>query len=294
MEGLATASSVRPSVRVLGIIVLVSILGGCGIGSVGIVSAADEDSESAVTVQPTKLDVLTPAGAVSGEVALPVGIQVDVRRSARVERLEYSLRGADGPFHPATPLAGYPNEIVAGQRITGSELASRGEEPLNFVWNASRDLAERQDSVLDSIAFPITAAAVIRIVLRDETTGSDITSTTKEFVLDERLVDTVAGGGVGDGRNPGAVSLLAPAGIASDARGRLILCDTGNHRLRRVDFDPDGAPRQVQTIVGNGFRGIETGLRPARATGASFPNSAAVDAVGGVFFSEVESSKTLS
>jgi sugar lactone lactonase YvrE len=272
----------------LGLAAGLAIGGSCGLGSVGIVSSASDGGGSTVTVQPTTLDVATPGESVSGEVALSLDLQVDPRRKVRVERIEYSLRGSGGPFHRATPLAGFPNEVDAGQELAGSELAERGGDPLRFVWNAAHDLVERQDSAIDRIAFPITAAAVVRVELLDLSTGTQVTAQTGEFVLDERLVRTLAGGGVGDGMDPGQVCLHAPSALATDPEGRLLIADTRNHRLRRLDFGPIGQPLSVRTLVGNGFLGLESGARPARATGASFPGSVAVDVRGNVYLGEVE------
>ena len=57
--------------------------------------------------------------------------------------------------------------------------------------------------------------------------------------LDTGIVSTVAGNGVagisGDGGPAVSASLNRPAGIAEDAMGRLIIADTYNHRIRRVN-----------------------------------------------------------
>lgn len=269
-----------------GIVLSSLFLGACGLGSVGIVSSATGNGGSTVTVQPTKLEVLAPAETASGAIPFRLGLQLDTRGSVRLGKIEYSLRGPRGPFQAATPVGAFPNEVVTGQRITGNQLARRGGDDLCFVWNASHDLGTQQS--LGRIAFPVTASAMFRVALRDESSGVDIVSTTGEFVLDGRRVSSVAGGGVGDGTKPHEVCLQAPSGIASDGAGRLIIADTKNHRVRRVDFDTSGVPVMVRTIVGNGFRGIEAGLRPARATSASFPVAAAIDARGTVYFNEIE------
>jgi DNA-binding beta-propeller fold protein YncE len=77
-----------------------------------------------------------------------------------------------------------------------------------------------------------------------------------------RIITTVAGTGVagfsGDGGPAAKAQLRQPHSIAFDAEGRLLICDIGNHRIRRVDVErgtietwagtgekkptPDGAP----------------------------------------------------
>src|SRR5262249_26683813 len=54
------------------------------------------------------------------------------------------------------------------------------------------------------------------------------------------VISTVAGTGVpgfsGDGGPAAAAQLRQPHSIAFDAQGRLLICDIGNHRVRRVDL----------------------------------------------------------
>lgn len=55
-----------------------------------------------------------------------------------------------------------------------------------------------------------------------------------------RTISTVAGTGVpgfsGDGGPAAKAQLRQPHSIAFDAEGRLLICDIGNHRIRRVDL----------------------------------------------------------
>ena len=77
----------------------------------------------------------------------------------------------------------------------------------------------------------------------------------------------------GDGGPASRAQLRQPHSIAFDADGRLLICDIGNHRIRRVDLDsgtidtfagtgergptPDGAPRQGTPL--HGPRAIDGG-----------------------------------
>jgi sugar lactone lactonase YvrE len=68
------------------------------------------------------------------------------------------------------------------------------------------------------------------------------------------FISTCAGTGVpgfaGDGGRATRASLRQPHSIAIDPRGRLLICDVGNHRIRRVDLS-SGA---IETCGGSGER----------------------------------------
>jgi sugar lactone lactonase YvrE len=92
-----------------------------------------------------------------------------------------------------------------------------------------------------------------------------------------RIISTVAGTGVpgfsGDGGPATQALLRQPHSISFDAQGRLLICDIGNHRIRRVDLasgtigtwagtgerkpTPDGAPLSGTPL--NGPRAITAG-----------------------------------
>jgi sugar lactone lactonase YvrE len=69
-----------------------------------------------------------------------------------------------------------------------------------------------------------------------------------------RIISTVAGTGVagfsGDGGPAAAAQLRQPHSIAFDQKGRLLICDIGNHRVRRVDL----VTGRIETWLGNGER----------------------------------------
>ena len=69
-----------------------------------------------------------------------------------------------------------------------------------------------------------------------------------------RVVTTVAGTGAagfsGDGGPAAKAELRQPHSIAFDSAGRLLICDIGNHRIRRVDL----ATGRIETWAGTGER----------------------------------------
>jgi hypothetical protein len=68
------------------------------------------------------------------------------------------------------------------------------------------------------------------------------------------VISTLAGTGVagfsGDGGPAARAQLRQPHSIAVDPRGRLLICDIGNHRIRQVDF----ASGMIETYGGTGER----------------------------------------
>jgi DNA-binding beta-propeller fold protein YncE len=69
-----------------------------------------------------------------------------------------------------------------------------------------------------------------------------------------RVISTVAGTGApgfgGDGGPAAKAQLRQPHSIAFDPEGRLLICDIGNHRVRRVDL----AAGTIETWAGTGER----------------------------------------
>ena len=81
------------------------------------------------------------------------------------------------------------------------------------------------------------------------------------------IISTVAGTGIagftGDGRRATEAQLRRPHSIAFGPDGRLLICDIGNHRIRRVDLATD----TIETFAGTG----EVGPTPDGASLAGTP-----------------------
>jgi sugar lactone lactonase YvrE len=106
--------------------------------------------------------------------------------------------------------------------------------------------------------------------------------------LDGSIV-IVAGTGVGgfSGDNGPATSaqLNLPNGIRIDGQGRLLITDTFNHRIRRVD-----ANGVITTIAGTGVAGTSADGLLATLTKLSNPNDVAVDSSGRVLIADTYNS----
>jgi sugar lactone lactonase YvrE len=112
-------------------------------------------------------------------------------------------------------------------------------------------------------------------------------------------ISTVAGNGNtdtfhGDGGPATAASLFFPSSIVVDATGNIFICDTNNHRIRRVD----AATGVISTYAGNGmldasgFSGTFAG-DGGPATDASFnrPSDIAMDAAENLFVMDRENNR---
>jgi sugar lactone lactonase YvrE len=107
-----------------------------------------------------------------------------------------------------------------------------------------------------------------------------------------KLIATIAGirRNVFTGDGPASQAGLArPGGLTLDREGRLVIADTMNGRLRRLDFKSG----LIETLAGNGdmvFNG-----RPGKAleTGMAWPNAPRVDRAGNLFFCATGNNRVL-
>lgn len=99
------------------------------------------------------------------------------------------------------------------------------------------------------------------------------------------VVGTVGAEGAfaGDGGSPAAARLNYPNQIAFDPQGRLLIADTQNHCIRRVDFQA----RAITTIAGvGGQKGDDPDGKPATQTRIDTPYGVAVAPDGRIFICE--------
>jgi hypothetical protein len=97
------------------------------------------------------------------------------------------------------------------------------------------------------------------------------------------VISTLAGTGVagfsGDGGPAFRAQLRQPHSIAIDGRGRLLICDIGNHRIRQVDL----ATGVIDAFAGTGERQSTPDGAPLKGTPLNGPRTIALDESGNLY-----------
>ncbi len=100
-------------------------------------------------------------------------------------------------------------------------------------------------------------------------------------------IRTLAGTGVhafgGDGGVPTGASFRTPAALALDGTGGLLVCDTADHRVRRVDLAAGGL---LSTVAGTGVQGYAGDGGAATAAELDSPGGVAVASDGRLFIAD--------
>jgi DNA-binding beta-propeller fold protein YncE len=100
------------------------------------------------------------------------------------------------------------------------------------------------------------------------------------------IITTIAGTGDraygGDDGPALAASFNAPKELAIDREGNLLIVDTENHGIRRIDLRTG----TVATIAGSGRQGGDGDGGPARAAALDRPHGAAVAADGSIYIGD--------
>ncbi|MBL8173412.1 MAG: SMP-30/gluconolactonase/LRE family protein [Bryobacterales bacterium] len=98
-----------------------------------------------------------------------------------------------------------------------------------------------------------------------------------------KIISTVAGrpepGFSGDGGPAAKAQFRQPHSIAFDPQGRLLICDIGNHRVRRIDMK-SGA---IDTYIGNGERKPTPDGAPLKGTPVNGPRAIDLDKKGNLY-----------
>jgi DNA-binding beta-propeller fold protein YncE len=97
------------------------------------------------------------------------------------------------------------------------------------------------------------------------------------------IISTLAGTGLagfsGDGGPATRAQLRQPHSIAVDPKGRLLICDVGNHRIRQVDLSSG----TIETYGGTGERQPTPDGVPVKATPLNGPRTMAFDGDGNLY-----------
>ena len=108
----------------------------------------------------------------------------------------------------------------------------------------------------------------------------------RKVAADSGVISTVAGNGKygygGDGGPAAEAALYYPFAVAFDGAGNLLIADTFNTRIRKVDTDSG----VISTVAGNGVSGGGGDGGPATDAQLSRPNGIAADGAGNIFIAD--------
>jgi sugar lactone lactonase YvrE len=100
------------------------------------------------------------------------------------------------------------------------------------------------------------------------------------------VITTVAGNGnqgySGDNGPGTSASLNVPTWLVFDPAGNLLIADSGNHRIRRLNF----AGGIITTVAGNGIGGFSGDNAPAVSASLMEPAGIAVDSAGNLYIAD--------
>jgi DNA-binding CsgD family transcriptional regulator/sugar lactone lactonase YvrE len=174
------------------------------------------------------------------------------------------------------------NDRIRKVRLDGRVQTIAGTGVLGFSGDGGSALAAR-----------LAITGVTGLVLSDngDLFFSDTENDKVRMVTPEGLISTVAGAdhslhkapplAVGDG-GPGLRAILSvPRGLVLDSRGGLLIADTGDNRIRRLDADGT-----ISTIAGDGQAGLLGDGGPAGKAELSAPESLAFDGAGDLFIAD--------
>ena len=97
-----------------------------------------------------------------------------------------------------------------------------------------------------------------------------------------QIINTVAGGGVGDGGAAASASLASPLSVAVDGAGNLYVAEYFNHRVRKITV----ATGVITTVAGNGSSGFAGDGGAATSAGLSYPSGVALDSAGNLYIAD--------
>jgi sugar lactone lactonase YvrE len=114
-----------------------------------------------------------------------------------------------------------------------------------------------------------------------DTSNCVIRTVTQSGVI-QRLAGNYTRGFSGDGGSASSAQLSYPRGITVDAAKNIYFCDTGNRRIRRIDY----ATGIISTIAGNGQEGFSGDGGPGYLARLSSPTGLSLDSAGNVYIAD--------
>ena len=178
-----------------------------------------------------------------------------------------------------TALAATCALLAAASSVTPTQTASRtatasGTATPTATWPGGGIISAVAGGYVgvSALAFDAAGSMIVadaignRIYLVDPVTGARTTFAGTEFT-----------GFDGDGGPASSATLSYPYGMARDLAGNVVIADTNNHRIRRVD----ATSRIITTIAGDGVAGYGGDGGPAASARFNRPHGLAISPITG-------------
>lgn len=257
--------------------------------------------------------------ATKAQLAFPSGLALDSKSNIFIaDSLNNRVRKIDANSGIITTIAGNGESGFSGDggHATKAKLSlpvavSVDKQDNLFIVDAENNVVRRVDAtsgIITSVAGNGTAdfagdgglAINASLDFGDEVGDVDVDLQGNIFIADSfndrvRRVDaqtgiitTIAGNGEGDfsGDNGPAkqASLLIPSSVLLDGKGGLLISDSLNDRVRKIDLNTN----IITTVAGNGDTGFDGDNKPALNTSLSFPRELALDKEGNLFITDTD------
>jgi sugar lactone lactonase YvrE len=213
-------------------------------------------------------------GPATGAFVIPYGVTVDSSGNLLVaDGGDYRIRQVDATTGIIT--------TVAGDGYSTGEIDGPGGNPADDLGDGGLATAATFEcpefvAVDGSGNLFISDDCASRVRRVDAATG---------------IITTFAGNGTygfsGDGGPATSASLAYPEGMVFDSSGNLLIVDSGNSRVRRVD----AATGIITTVVGSGTFGFSGDGGPATSAELSDPFGIALDSAGNLYIADTASNR---
>lgn len=252
--------------------------------------------------------------ALSASLNLPEGIALDAAGNLLIaDTANFRIRRVDGATGIITTVAGNGQSAYAGDGgpATSAALGRPAGVAVDRAGNILiADSASSRIRKVDAATRVITSVAgngqksysgdngLATVASIDSPQDVAVDAAGNMFIADtgnhrtrrvdagSGIITTLAGYGqalfAGDSGPATGAALAAPYGVAIDASGNVIVVDTANNRIRKID----GSTRVITTVAGNGQAGFLGDNGPAWAAALINPSGIGLDSTGNLFVAD--------